>query len=136
MHATQKARLLFVEWRNGHVAKGRLLANSIKTSTPSSSVGLIDVLSVRPLLLSNYQSGNVVMGDDLILRLPPLLLVKLERGAAHLEMSRNAYITSILRRALEGGRPTIFTADPDELSSENSRAAIPLDCIPSCGKGV
>ena len=58
------------------------------------------------------------MGDDLTLRLPTLLLLKLERGAAHLEMSRSAYIASILRRALEGGRPIISTADPDDLSSD------------------
>ena len=42
------------------------------------------------------------MRDDLTLRLPPHLLLKLDRGAAHLEMSRNAYIAAILRRALEG----------------------------------
>ena len=58
------------------------------------------------------------MGDDLTLRLPPLLLLKLERGAAHLEMSRSAYISSILKRAVEGGRPIIFTADPVDLSTD------------------
>lgn len=69
------------------------------------------------MLLTSRQ-WNVVMDDNITLRLPPLLLVKLDRGAAHLEMSRNAYITAILRRALEGGRPIIFTADPHDLSSD------------------
>jgi hypothetical protein len=60
------------------------------------------------------QNNRVIFIDPL--RLPPHLLLKLDRGAAHLQMSRNAYIAAILKRALEGGRPMIFTADATERS--------------------
>lgn len=41
------------------------------------------------------------MRGDVTLRLPPSLLVKLERRAAHLEMSRDCYIAMVLKRALD-----------------------------------
>ena len=73
--------------------------------------------------LPSYEFGKLVMGDDLTLRLPPPLLVKLDRCAAHLEMSRSTYIASILRRTLEDGRPVILKADENEPSSDEFSAA-------------
>ncbi len=58
------------------------------------------------------------MRDAVTVRLPPSLLIKLERRAARLEMSRDAYIASILKRALEDGHPIITEADGDDQSSE------------------
>lgn len=54
------------------------------------------------------------MRGDVTLRLPPSLLVKLERRAAHLEMSRDSYIASLLRHALDDGHPIIVGDDPDD----------------------
>ncbi len=58
------------------------------------------------------------MRDAVTVRLPPSLLIKLERRAARLEMSRDAYIASILKRALEDGHPIIVEAGFDDQSSE------------------
>jgi hypothetical protein len=46
---------------------------------------------------------------------PPLALVKLERRATHLEMSRDTYVAAILKRATEDGRPTIVETRADDL---------------------
>jgi predicted transcriptional regulator len=51
------------------------------------------------------------MRDAVTVRLPPSLLVKLERRAARVERSRDTYIASILKRALEDGHPIIIEAD-------------------------
>ncbi len=57
------------------------------------------------------------MRDAVTVRLPPSLLIKLERRAARLEMSRDTYIASLLKRALEDGHPIIVEAGFDDRSS-------------------
>jgi hypothetical protein len=59
------------------------------------------------------------MRDAVTVRLPPRLLVKLERRAARLEMSRDTYIALILKRALEDGHPIIVEAGFDDQPSED-----------------
>lgn len=54
--------------------------------------------------------GNT-MPEDITVRLPPNLIVKLERHAARIGISRTEHITTILRASLEGGRPIILTAE-------------------------
>lgn len=54
------------------------------------------------------------MRGDITLRLPPSVLVKLERRAAHLEMSRDSYIAMVLKRALDDGHAIIVKSDPDD----------------------
>ena len=69
------------------------------------------------------------MRDAVTVRLPPSLLVKLERRAARAEMSRETYIASILKRALEDGHPIIVEAGFDDQSSED------MDARPSQEQG-
>jgi metal-responsive CopG/Arc/MetJ family transcriptional regulator len=60
------------------------------------------------------------MPEDIAVRLPPNLIVKLDRRAARIGVTRTEHITSILRASLEGGRPVILKAvsvqPPRELS--------------------
>jgi metal-responsive CopG/Arc/MetJ family transcriptional regulator len=51
------------------------------------------------------------MTEDIKLRLPPNLIVKLDRRAARIGVTRSEHITSILRASLESGRPVILEAD-------------------------
>lgn len=51
------------------------------------------------------------MSEDITLRLPPNLIVKLDRRAAHIGVTRAEHITSILRASLESGRPVILKTD-------------------------
>jgi hypothetical protein len=51
------------------------------------------------------------MPEDITLRLPPNLIVKLERRAARIGVTRIEHITSILRASLESGRPVILKSE-------------------------
>ena len=52
------------------------------------------------------------MPEDIIVRLPPNMIVKLERRADHIGVSLNEHSTSILRDSLESGRPVILRTEP------------------------
>jgi predicted transcriptional regulator len=51
------------------------------------------------------------MVQAITLRLPPNLVLKLDRRAARLRISRIEHITSILQASLERGRPIIVEAE-------------------------
>jgi metal-responsive CopG/Arc/MetJ family transcriptional regulator len=58
-----------------------------------------------------YDTVGNTMPEDIIVRLPPNLIIKLERRAAHIGVSRTEHITSILRASLESGRPVILRTE-------------------------
>lgn len=47
------------------------------------------------------------MPEDITVRLPPNLIVQLDRRAARIGVTRTEHITTILRASLESGRPII-----------------------------
>lgn len=51
------------------------------------------------------------MPEDITVRLPPNLIVKLDRRAARIGVSRTEHIATILRASLEGGRPVILKVE-------------------------
>ncbi len=51
------------------------------------------------------------MPEDIAVRLPPSLIVKLDRRAARIGVTRTEHITSILRASLESGRPIILKVE-------------------------
>jgi hypothetical protein len=75
--------------------------------------------------LDVFSAWDNAMRDAVKVRLPPSLLLKPERRAARLEMSRDTYIASILERALEDGHPIIVEAGFDDQSSAGSQSARP-----------
>lgn len=58
------------------------------------------------------------MPEDITLRLPPNLIVKLERRAARIGVTRAEHITSILRASLESGRPVILKTETSNRPTE------------------
>jgi hypothetical protein len=52
------------------------------------------------------------MPEDIAVRLPPSLIVRLDRRAARIGVTRTEHITSILRASLDSGRPVIIRTDP------------------------
>jgi hypothetical protein len=69
--------------------------------------------------LDAFSARDNAMRDAVAVRLRPSLLVKLQRRAARLEMSRDTYIASILKPALEDGHPIIVEAGFDDQPSED-----------------
>lgn len=51
------------------------------------------------------------MAQGITLRLPPNLIVKLDRRAAHIGVTRMEHITAILQASLESGRPVILKTE-------------------------